>query len=169
MNAQFDIANLKGAIESLVAAYPELAEDEILRADMFEAETNINNVLSTLVDKALDAATTQDAIALRQKDLSARKARYGKQEETLRGFILSIMELADLKKATLPEATLSVSFQKPRLTVSDETLLNEDMKKTVITVSPDMDKIKEAYEFSQKIPEGVMLTDGKNILRVLNK
>jgi hypothetical protein len=169
MNAQFEISQLKASIESLITAYPELAEDEILRADMFEAETNINNVLSTLVDKALDAATTQDAIALRQKDLAARKARYGKQEDALRGFMLSIMELADLKKATLPEATLSISFQKPKLMVADETLLNEDMKKTVITISPDMDKIKEAYEFSQKIPDGVMLTNGKNILRVLNK
>lgn len=169
MNAQFEISQLKASIESLITAYPELAEDEVLRADMFEGSTNINNVLSTLVDKALDAATTQDAIALRQKDLAARKARYGKQEEALKGFMLSIMELADLKKATLPEATLSVSFQKPRLMVADETLLNDDMKKTVITVSPDMEKIKEAYEASQKVPDGVMLTNGKNILRVASK
>jgi len=169
MNAQFDIAQLKTSIENLVTTYPELAEDEILRADMFEAETNINNVLSTLVDKALDAATTQDAIALRQKDLAARKARYGKQEDALRGFMLSIMELADLKKATLPEATLSVSFQKPKLMVTDEALLTDDLKKTVTTVSPDMEKIKEAYEAFNVVPDGVMLTNGKNILRVLNK
>ena len=169
MNAQFEISQLKFSIENLLAAYPELAEDEILRADMFAGETNIQNVLSNLVDKAFDAATTQEAIALRQKDLAARKARYGKQEETLRGFILSIMEMADLKSQKLPEATLSVSLQKPRLIVSDETLLNADMKKTVITVSPDMDKIKEAYEASNKVPDGCSLTNGKNILRLTSK
>lgn len=83
--------------------------------------------------------------------------------------MLSIMELADLKQAKLPEATLSISFQKPKLMVADETLLTDDLKKSVTVVSPDMDKIKEAYEAFNVVPDGVMLTNGKNILRVLNK
>ena len=169
MNAQFEISQLKASIESLITAYPELAEDEILRADMFEGTTNINNVLSTLVDKALDAATTQDAIALRQKDLAARKARYGKQEDALRGFMLSIMELADIKKAALPEATLSMSFQKPKLVVSDEEQITEQFIKTITTTKIDTEALKDSYEASGVVPPGCVLSNGKNVLRVLNK
>lgn len=169
MNAQFEIAQLKPRIDALLAAYPEIAEDEILRADMFAGELNIDNVLSTLLDKALEAASLQEAIATRQKDLASRKSRIAKQEEALRGFMLTIMEMADVKSFKLPEATLSYSFQKPKLVVSDESTLDPIYFTVVTSIKPDMTYLAEAYAATGALPLGCALTNGKNILRVLAK
>jgi hypothetical protein len=162
MNPLFEIAQLKPLIDALLAAYPEIAEDEILRADMFAGELNLDNVLSTLLDKALEAASLQDAIATRQKDLAARKARFAKQEEALRGFILTIMEMADVKSMKLPEATLSYSFQKPKMV--------DPIFFTVVTsIKPDMTYLAEAYAATGTPPIGCSLSNGKSILRISAK
>jgi hypothetical protein len=169
VNPRFEINELKGKIESLVIEFPELLEDEILRVDMFEAETNINNVLSTLVDKVFEAETMQEAIAIRQRDLAARKARYGRQEETLRGFILSIMEMADVKSLKLPEATLSFSVQKPKIVISDEEQIEEKFILQIMTTKVDMDLIKQTYLETGEVAAGCSISNGKNILRISGK
>jgi hypothetical protein len=169
MNPLFEIAQLKPRIDALLAAYPEIAEDEILRADMFAGELNLDNVLSTILDKALQAASMQEAIATRQKDLASRKARFAKQEEALRGFMLTIMEMAGLQSMPLPEATLSCSFRKPEVMVVDETKLPDYCLKMTVIHKPDMAFIKSEYERHGVLLGGCTLTNGKNILRVLAK
>lgn len=166
MNAQFEISQLKATIESLIAAYPELAEDEILRADMINGETDILGVVSELIEKTANASAMQEALAIRQKEISARKSRFATQEEALRRLVSQIMETANLKSLKLPEATLSMTYRQPRLIVTDETLLDEQFKIIVTTLKPNMDALKEEHAKSGITPRGTTLTNGSSTLTI---
>jgi predicted nuclease with TOPRIM domain len=163
MNVRFDMAQVTQAIDNLRAAYPEIAEDDILRADMLEAETDFHGLLAKLVSLSGDAASMAEAIKLRNADLAARKARYERQEEGIRSLMQSLMEKADLQKVTLPEATLSVSWRKPAPMVIDESQLPDEFCK--IKRSADMAKIKEAGT----LPPGCTMSNGKNVLTIRTK
>jgi hypothetical protein len=45
----FNVDQLRHEIEALVRDYPDLAEDDVLRADMLDGETEITGVLTALV------------------------------------------------------------------------------------------------------------------------
>ena len=166
MNMRFEVESLRQSIDALLVTYPELAEDEQLRADTFEGETDIEKVLSRLVGMASDAAMMQEAIKLRATDLAARNARYERQEDAYRSLILTIMERADLKKFTLPEATLSISNRKPAPFVADETALPDECLKVV--KKPDMAIIK-AWTEAGNMPSGVAMSNGSTSLMIRSK
>ncbi len=158
-----DVFNLKNAIDALLVQFPELVTDEILRADTFEAETDIQDILEKLVELAEDARWLAAAIDLRMKELSARGARYSRREEAMRLLIQSVMERADLKKVTLAEATLSVSHRKSTpVILNDEALPDELCKFKRV---PDMKKITEAIA-NGEMPAGVSLSNGRSILTI---
>ena len=163
MNIRADIEHLKAALASMLAAYPELADDEQLRADSFEAETDLNYIAARLLDAARDAETMQEAIEARRRELQERAARYGRKSEAMRGLILSVMEHAQLAKITLPEATLSVRDNPPRPIVVDETALPDGYCKFIR--KPDMEAIKAA----QVLPIGVAMSNGSRSLVVRTK
>ena len=50
-----EIAMLEQAIDALFAEYPELAEDSALRADVLEGETNLDDVLSRILEREREA------------------------------------------------------------------------------------------------------------------
>lgn len=157
------IAELSSSIESLLVRFPELQEDVILRADMFEAETDIDAVLMKLVDMERTADAMSDGIQLYIEELEARQQRYGRRKEAARELIQAIMDRADLKKRELPTATLSVSYRKPAPVVVDETALPDEFCK--FKRSPDMAKIKEA----ETLPPGVVMGNGREVLTVRTK
>lgn len=159
-NIHFDTVQLRQQIDALLIQYPELREDEVLRMDMLEAETDLNAVLEKLLAMASAAGTIADAIKLRSDALSARKARFERREEAMRSLIQTLMERAELKSLTLPEATLSLSFRKPSPIVIDEAALPDEFCKFKRTA--DMAKIKEAGA----LPPGCSMSNGRNVLTV---
>lgn|SRR5574341_2649815 len=166
MDLRIELDELKRSIDALILQYPELADDEQLRADMFEGETDLNGVLAKLVDMSNEAASMAEAIKLRTADLSARRARYDHKEDALRSMILAIMERAGLSKVTLTEATLSVSHRKPAPVIADETALPEECRKLVW--KPDMAIIKAWCE-AGNIPDGVAMSNGSTSLTIRTK
>ena len=94
-NIRLELADLHRDIDMLRARFPELDDDEVLRADMFEAETSLHEVVGKLLERAREAETMAEAIKLRQDDLAARKARYERQKEAMRDFIQTLMERTD--------------------------------------------------------------------------
>jgi hypothetical protein len=169
MNMQFKIADLNTSIQNLIAAYPELESDEVLRADMFDAETDMNDVLSELLDRAAEAGMMFDAIAARQKELAGRKDRFAKHEENIRKLISQIMETANLKSLKLPEATLSMTYRLPRLIVSDETQLADEFKTVITTYKPNMEALNLAYNERGVTPRGTTITNGTYSLTIRRK
>ena len=165
MNIRAEIDALNATINNLILAYPEMADDQILRADMFEGASNLNEVLSRLLDMSQEAKAMAQAVKLRADDLAARKARYERQEEGFRTLMQSVMERAGLPKVVLPEATISITHRKPMPFVTNEAALPDEFVTIVTTRKPNMDAIKAASH----LPPGVSMSNGKAVLNVRPK
>lgn len=158
---QADVANLEAEIHDLLAAYPELAEDDELRADMLEGSTAAFDVLTRLVNIERDADSMGKAIAARIADLNARRQRAEKRKEAMRALMLRIMRMAGIQKAPLVEATVSVSKGRESVEIVDEALVPPRFLKVVKT--PDKTAIKEALTAGKKVRGAAMKTGGETI------
>ena len=165
MNIHGDIAYLNALIAELLITHPELADDEELRADTFEGETDLHNVLTKLVSMAMDAASFAEAIKARGDDLAERRKRFTNKEASIRGLIQSILERANLPKVQLLEATLSIRQIAPSPIVTDADLLPDTCVK--IERKPDMAAIKEAMSTGE-VP-GIAMSNGKTSLTIRTK
>lgn len=153
---QQDIANL-------LLQYPELAEDDVLRADMIEGATEAKELLSQIVRRIGERQSLANAAAEYAKEISERKARMERAVEALRSLAFKVMSAGDLQKMELPEATLSIRKGTPKVIVTDETVLPPDCVKTA--VSPDKAAIKEKLSAGQTVP-GAQLSNGEPTLSI---
>lgn len=162
------VAALERQIEDLIASYPELAEDETLRADMISGSTDAAKILSRVVNRMQEAEAMVSAITKRKNDLDARAARFDRQADAMRALAFRIMNAAQVRKMPLPEATLSISTRGPALMISDATQIPPEFTVTKTEVKPDREKIKEALKAGQEVP-GAYLTNGSEVLAVRSK
>lgn len=162
-----DVDALKSHIQGLMATYPELAEDEKLRADMFEGETDIERIVMRCLDEHLEASSMVDAIKVRETDLRERRSRYERKADAMKSLIKSVMDSADLDKMTLAEATLSITKPRESVEVLNVEELPQGYFKT--TKSADKTAIKKAImESGEEIP-GAQLVLGESGLTIRTK
>lgn len=161
--SHLDATRVTIEIERLLAEYPELAEDEALRADMIDGSTDAFAVLSEIVATMRAAATMREAIADRVKTLRERSSRYDRREEAMRSLAQRIMEAADIRKAELPEATLSIRAVPPSLVITDESALPEWAWR--VKREPDKVAIKDRMKAGEFVP-GAELSNGGATLSV---
>jgi hypothetical protein len=148
---------LRVEIENLIRLYPEIAEDEILRADMLDGETSISDVLTSLIRMGEDARAMRDGTKERLDELKARGDRFTRRIEFARALIFKILESANLKKMELPEATVFLRNNAPQLVGEpDGDKLPDDLVK--IERKPDKKKIKEALQAGVTL-EGLALSN----------
>jgi hypothetical protein len=162
------VAALERQIEDLIASYPELAEEETLRADVIEGETDATKILSRVVNRMQEADAMCAVIVKRKNDLDSRQARYERESEAMRSLAFRIMTAAGQRKMPLPEATLSISTRPPALAISDATQLPAEFTVTKTETRPDREKIKEALKAGQEVP-GAYLTNGSETLSVRSR
>ena len=163
MNLRANAEDLRSALDRMFLEYPELKDDETLRADMLEGETELYAVIGKIVEMATEAETISDAIAIRISALSERKARYARKYVALRNLILDLMQAADLQKIVIPEATLSLRQIAPAPIVIDENSLPENCIR--IKREPDMKAIKEQIEQGITVA-GTAMGNGKTSLGI---
>ena len=164
MANKFDVTQLRLQIENLLRDYPDLAEDEMLRADMLDGETNIYGVLMSLFQATDNNKFMLDAITGRVQQLAGRKARFARRIEFLRGLMLQVLQTADLKKVELPEATLSQRATQPQIVGEpDVEQLPNDLLK--ITIEPDRTKIRAALLDHRELP-GLSLSNAAPTLAI---
>lgn len=149
-----DVANVLADIDALMAAYPELQEDEDLRADMLEGSTAAFDVLTRLVNIERDANSMSDAIAARVRDLSSRKQRAEKRKEMARALMLRVMQAAGIQKAPLVEATVSVGKGRAGVDVVDVDALPDAMVR--VERVPDKKAIMERLAANENVPGAVL-------------
>ena len=138
-----DADQLRTEIENLIRQYPEIAEDEILRADMLDGETAIGDVLTYLIRAGEDARSMRDATKAQLDNLKARGDRFGRRIDFTRALIFKILEAANLKKMELPEATVYLRNNQPALIGEpDGDKLPDEFVK--VERKPDKKKIKDA-------------------------
>lgn len=144
-----DAASVATAVADILAAYPELAEDEELRLDTIEGETNAFDILERLLLIEREAATMQVAIKKRADELDARAARQKRTQEAMRKLMLRIMQAGGVQKLPLPDATLSITKGRQSIEIIDEKAVPPRFLKVV--KSPDKVLIKEALEAGKKV------------------
>jgi hypothetical protein len=160
---QNDVANLLAHIDGLLTAYPELADDAELRADMLEGSTAAFDVLTRLVNIERDADSMAKAVAERIQALQARKAVAERRKEAMRVLMLRIMRAGGIQKAPLVEATVSVGKGRDSVDITDEQRLPKWAVKVV--KQPDKKAIMERLADNKNVP-GAALKTGEDTVVV---
>jgi len=141
---RLDAQQVRQQISNLLLAYPELAEDEVLRADTIEGATDAHELLREAERLRREATTLAAGIASTMAELEERQKRFERREKAMRTLELSIMQAADLHKVVLPEATLSLQKGRERLEIPDDAAVPDEFCR--IVKSPDKTKIKDAMQ-----------------------
>lgn len=161
-----DVTFVKAEIAKLLHANPELEEDETLRFDMIEGETNATRIIERALAEQQDAEMMVGAVKAREIDLAARRGRYERKSEAMRSLIKSIMRAAQLDKLTLTEASLFITKARQTVGIEDLDALPQGYFKTIRQA--DKAAIKSALEAGEQIP-GAFLVTGTQGLTIRTK
>lgn len=163
MNPRIDPKQIKHQINNLLVQYPELADDDQLRADTIEGETGLEEALRSFVRKIGETECLAKAAGDYAKELNERKARLERRSEAYRALIFDLMQTAGLRKMELPEATLSIRNVAPKVIITDEKAL--PLIACKIISKPDITKIKELLMDGGECT-GAVLGNGSEALTV---
>jgi hypothetical protein len=146
-----DVDRVRLELEAMLREYPELADDEVLRADMLDGATDYKDILVALASMNSATKALGEGLEHYIVDLRWRADRYEARQVFLRDLIFRVMESAQLKKIELPHATLSLRNNPQRLVgEADPATLPDDLVK--ITRALNRTKIREAIEAGQIVP-----------------
>lgn len=141
---------VRNQIEALKSLYPEIEEDIDLLADTIEGQTDLDGILSKLVDFVLDAESMAEAVKARKNEIAERQKRYERQGETGRKAIQQLMEAACQNKIVLPEATLSITSPREKVEIIDADALPQGFFK--VERKPLSKEIFAALKSGERIP-----------------
>ena len=153
-----DMKQLEREITSLLDVYPELADDEELRADMLEGSTDLEAIASRIVRRRNLARANVTGLKEVMGDLKERQERFQLQEDAMRAMLKRVLFLAGTDKLSLPEATISVTKPRESVEVIDADALPQG---TFITERrPDKAAIMALLKSGDDVP-GAALTFGE--------
>ena len=157
-----DIAAFKAQVHDLLAAHPELVEDEQLREDMILGETEIDRIASRLVRIIGERKANADGLSTYIGELQERKAREMRGVDGARSLLKTLLHAGDLDKITLPEATVSIT--KPRIVV--EVLDLDAIPQGFAKFEKRADKaaLKAALEAGEEIPGAALILSDDGIM-----
>ena len=158
-----DIAQLKMQIGLMMDRYPELAEDEDLRADMLEGSTDLHEIMERLLSEEREADGLVESTKSRIDKLATRRASFRNRQQSLRDIMMSIMQQADLRKLKFPEATIAISKTGRAVQVLDEALVPDEFCRFKREISKTA--IKEALVNGIDVP-GAVLDNGSETIRI---
>ncbi|WMT88239.1 siphovirus Gp157 family protein [Pelagibacterium sp. 26DY04] len=150
-----DVRQLEREIGSLLEAYPELADDEELRADVLEGETDLEHIASRIVRRRNLARANVSGIKEVMADFKERQERFQRQEDAMKAMLKRILSLAGTDKLTLPEATISISKPRESVEVLDVEALPQGYFKTIRQA--DKTAIGEALKAGEAIPGAALV------------
>lgn len=160
LDAQF----VKAEIAKLVDAHPELAEDEALRLDTIEGETNAYRIIERALEQRQEAEMMAGAVRAREVEMAGRRGRFERKSEAMKTLIRHIMKAARVDKLQLPEATLSISQSRSSVGIEDPNSLPQGFYKRVA----DKAAIKAAFDRGEDVP-GAILVLGSEGLAIRTK
>ena len=162
-DTRLDFKTVADAITLLLRDNPELDEDEVLRTDMIEGQTNTFEFLSDIVRKIGATSAIATGTAEYIGELQERMDRLTRREHSLRGLIAKVMNAAAITKAELPEATLSIRAGVPRVVIVEE----RDIPDEFMRIKKEHDKlrIKAAFAAHEHVP-GAMMSNPEPVLAI---
>lgn len=161
MNIQRHIDELTNDLTDILVRFPELADDDDLRADVLEGETDLHAVLERLHEIEVNASIMMDGITQRITDLRERKDRFGHKVDVARALMRKVLNRAELKKVELPEVTISLRGGSDSVHIEDPDAVPSQLCKTV--VSPDKTAIKKALQQGEIVPGAVLVTGDETV------
>ena len=132
--------------ERLLAAFPQLDEDECALLDTLEGITSLQEQIVALMRSADNDRILYLGIKERMMELAARLTRMESRYEGKRNLIAHAMAAADLKKIEAPDWTLSLRRIPPSVVIQNEELIPDTYKKSKTVVSVDKVALKAALE-----------------------
>jgi hypothetical protein len=163
---RLDPAVISQQIRDLLLQNPELVADDQLRADMVEGSTDAFDLLRQLERKRREAETLIAGLHATLGELQQREARLERRSQAMRALMFKLMWLADLRKAELPEATLSIRNGTPKMIITDEKAIPDTLCR--IKREPDKSRIKELLLAGSAV-EGVCLSNAEHTLAIRTK
>jgi Gp157 protein len=157
---------VRAQVAALMAEFPELADDEELRVCTIEGETPVFDLLTAVLDDIRGAFTMQQAIDRRLEELRTRKERFARREEACRKIAHKLMEAADLRKAVLPDATLSIRPGPQSVRLIHPDFIPDQFWR--VKREPSLSAIKAALKGGNDVP-GATLTNAADILAIFTK
>lgn len=161
-----DAATVARHVNALLVDYPELAEDEALRADMLEGSTDLHRVISRALRIQTDARAMLTGLKVVKDDLMQRRERLVRREQAMSIMIKGLMDAAGLPSLTLPEATLTISKGRESVEVTDIDALPQGYFAT--ERKADKDALYKSLKAGSEIP-GAMIVRATPSLVVRTK
>lgn len=128
-------------ITALALQYPELKDDEDGWMLSVESETDVHDFLRQIERRRQEAAAFAGGIASNIAELELRQQRYENRERAMRSLAFKIMQVADIFKAELPEATMSIRPGTSKVIITNEEAIPDILCR--IKREPDKTKLKE--------------------------
>ena len=153
---------IKLQINALKASHPELMEDEEAWTATLESETDLDQVLTSIVRRIEDTKALVIGTRDRFEELSARKRRFEDRVEALRGLAFKLMEASGAHKLEMPEATLTLRAVPPTVVIVDEDKLPDEACK--FERKPDKTKIKDMLH--KGVVEGAAMSNGGRTISI---
>jgi len=142
---------IRAQIEALKASHPELMDDDEAWQASLESETDVHELLTSIVREIEDAKALVIGTKDRLEELDKRKKRFEHRIEALRELAFKVMHGAEIAKVELPEATLSLRAGMPQLIGdADPASLPDELCK--ISRILDRTAIKDALKAGQAVP-----------------
>jgi hypothetical protein len=135
-------------VETIHAMFPDASDDDLL--DTIAGESDLPDVIAVVLRQSIEREAHATALAALMQQMTERKARIERGSATLRSAALQAMQAGGIKRLNLPDMTVTVSPGKPKVIITDESLLPADLCRTKI--DPDRKAI------------GAALADGKKLL-----
>ena len=149
-------------VDRLFADCPELQDDERLRRDMLEGQTDLIALLRFMETRRQEVAAHVKALDATIEEIKTRRGRFERIDEANRRFMFNMLQWANLRKLELPEATLSIRAGMPKVLILDEAIIPDEFCR--IRREPDKIKIKAALE-TGNVP-GTALSNAEQVLAV---
>ena len=156
MANKYDVDMLKRTIELLLERYPELKEDEELKADMLEGSTDFRETMEKLLRRTQDNIYLSKACQEAERDINDRRKRFDKRVEFGRELMKRLLEAANVRKMEFPTSTISLMNTAPQVVILNEYEIPDDFMR--IKKEPNKVLLKEMLE-KMDVP-GVTLSNG---------
>lgn len=147
---EIDVANTKTEIINVIAAYPELQDDEQLLLDTLEGETNLFEIVSALVRLKGETDVQCTGLTKWVDELSERKARFLRKSDAFKKLIQTLMDAAGVDKMTLDEATVFKTKGSMKVVVKDVQSLPQGFYR--IERKAETAEIKKTLESGEDVP-----------------
>lgn len=158
---------VKAQIASLLAAYPELKDDEESLILSLESETDTTALLEQLVRNISETKAMVNGLEGYISDLRGRVDMLDRRVEAWHSLILKIMQTADIKNASLTSATVIVKLGQPKVIVTEHDRIPFEFRR-VPPWQPDKDAIARSLKANITV-DGCVLSNAEPTLTIRTK